>query len=120
MALTIIQKALKAQRAAIKSIDGRNATLTRGGITVKAVVTIGETRAEEIVDNQTVTTIRVRDFLIDVNEYDFGSGPVNPIAGDIVAISGDTWQVLPTSSEPEYRRHDRDGDTWRVHTKEAG
>lgn len=117
MALTPIQKALKAGRATIKAIDGRLALLTRGIITVSVKLTIGETRAEEIVENDMVTTIRVRDYLIDAIEYNFGQGPVPPMVGDRITIDGKIFQVLPTDSEPEYRISDRDGDTWRVHTK---
>ena len=117
MALTIVQRALKAGRAAIKKLDGRVAILSRGAISVPVNVTIGETRAEEIVEDGIVTTIRVRDFLIDASEYNLGLGPVNPMVGDKITLEGKAFQVLPTDSEPEYRISDRDGDTWRVHTK---
>ena len=118
MALTPIQKALKAQRAVIKKVDGRDGVIARGGLSENVFLTIGETRAEEIVDNNMITTIRVRDFLIDVVEYRFNGQQEKPRSGDTITTAGKSYQVLPTSSEPEYRQSDRDETTWRIHTKE--
>ena len=120
MVLTIVQKALRAQRRAIKRLDGRRGTITRGSITVAVLLTIGESTTEEIVENNIATETIVRDFFIEKANYNFGAGPVEPVNGDIVTVNGERWQVLPTDSEDGSRRHDRDGLTWRIHTKEIG
>ena len=116
--LTPIQKALRVQRKATKKVDGRNAIVCRGSLAARVKLTIGESTREEIVENDLTTEIILRDFFIDRPEYDFGFGPVEPEAGDIVRTNGESWQVLPTDSESQSRRHDRDGLTWRIHTKE--
>ena len=116
--VTPIQKALRAQRTTIRKLDGRPATVSRGGLVARVRLTIGESTREEIVENDLTTEIILRDFFIDRIEYDFGSGPVEPEAGDVIRTGGEAWQVLPTDSEAQSRRHDRDGRTWRIHTKE--
>jgi len=121
MALTPVQLALRAGRKAIKAIDGRTGTLSRSGETsVSIELTLGETRSEDYLEDNVVTVSRIRDFLIDVDQYAFAAGPVAPRDGDVISYAGENWTVRPTSSESEYRRSDRDGLRWRVHTKKTG
>ena len=119
-----IQKARLVSRAAIKLVDPRTVTVSRG-VDVFTIenATIGESRTEEIQNSDNVITeVLLRDYLIDVSDFDFGSGPVAPQVGDVITetINGITryFEVLPTNGVPEYREHDRDGTTWRIHTKE--
>jgi hypothetical protein len=111
---TIVQRALAAQRLAVKRLDGRLVKISREAVFYDNVpATIGETRSEDYIEDQIISTVRVRDFLIDVADYRLGT----PQAGDLVTYQDEVWEVQPTSAEPEYRRSDRDGSTWRIHTK---
>ena len=119
--LTIVQKALGVQRKTTKRLDGRRVILRRRRgeetLTATPTATIGETRSEDLQDETTILTLRFRDWLIDVIDYDFGDGPVEPEPADEIEYNGESWVVQPTPSEPENRRSDRDKNTWRVHTK---
>ena len=125
--LTPVQKARLASRAAIKKLDPRSITITRDGDESSATVaTIGETRTEDYRDDNVLIVVRFRDYLIDVGDYRIDVGGIEsvaiPVAGDFIkeTIIGTVryFEVLADGGSDEYRAHDRDGNTWRVHTKE--
>lgn len=118
--LTAIQKALRVQRSTTKRLDGRKGRILRGDKSSNVTYTIGETRSDDINEEQQIVTVRYRDFLIDVVEYQFDGIPTKPREGDQIVAAGEIWTVHPTSSEPDHRRHDRDQTTWRIHTKKTG
>ena len=123
-----VQRASKVGRNSRKLLAGFDVIIRRrdndGEILweVKTKATVGETRTEDLTQT-VVTTSRIRDFFVDRNDYCDGHGqPVAPciddeidqVVGGVVA----TFQVLPETDEREYRRSDRAGHWWRIHTKE--
>ena len=118
---TAIQNALRVQRQTLKRIDGRKVVLLRGELrTENVTANIGETRSEDINEDNQIVTVRIRDWLIDVVDYRFGGQQVEPEEGDRLIYAGEIWEVHVTPSEPQHRRHDRDKTTWRVHYKLIG
>lgn len=70
-----------------------------------------------------VLGVETRDYKIAAADYAFGSGPVEPEAGDLIddASTGETitYVVRPIAGEDAARWADRYGVTWRIHTKRA-
>ena len=121
MALTILQTALRVSRDVVKTIDGRSVTIARGAESTVVTATLGETRSEDFLEENLISTVRVRDFLIDVADYKFAiAGTVKPVTGDLITYDGEKWIVQPLAAEPEARPHGRDTSTWRIHTKKLG
>lgn len=62
-----------------------------------------------------------RDYIIKATDYDFGSGPVEPLRNDLIVDSSSgtaiTYRVLPITGEDAARWSDRYGTSWRIHTK---
>lgn len=109
------------QRRALRAIDGRAVSLQRGiSKTDNVVATIGETRSEDINEDQQIVTIRFRDWIINRTDYIIAGRIVEPEVGDHIIYEGEIWAVQPTPSEPGHRRHDRDRTAWRIHTKKVG
>jgi hypothetical protein len=75
-------------------------------------------------EDDMVTTLVFTDFLIDMDDYDFGDGPVEPRRGDRIkrTVGGTThtYEVLPTPSGRVCEWGDTSGDEWRIHTKHIG
>lgn len=120
-----INNAISAARGAQKSLAGVALVLSRSGAagdTDIALATVGETRVEDFFEDGSVVSVRVRDFLIDAADYLIDGVEVPPTVGDLITqeINGRSvvFQVLPAGAEREYRRSDREGTFWRVHTKE--
>lgn len=121
-----IQKAKAVVRNAIKKIDPRTVTIVNNSDVESSSITatIGETSREEFTENNIQIVIRYRDYLIDVADYDFGAGPVEPEQGDYVkeTIDGTLcyFEVTSKPGQSTARYHDRDRTVWRVHTTERG
>ncbi|MGC1275026.1 MAG: hypothetical protein WBC44_15075 [Planctomycetaceae bacterium] len=109
--------------AALKRHCGVPVTLTRGIVSIDVTAIRGSTTAEVEAlgrgdDSQRIRTFR-RDYLIDVVDYDFGSGPAEPAIGDKIADGGSIYEVCSLGSgEPPWRWHDRSSVRYRVHTVE--
>ena len=57
------------------------------------------------------------DFLIEVEDIDFGAGPVEPERGDRIELATDEiFEVMPRDGEPAARHSDPFGALWRVRT----
>jgi len=122
--VTPIESAILAARAARKVVSGLSVIIRRGSFeTLVARVTVGETRTEDYLEGQAVVSVRYRDFLIDASDYVVDGDQVAPQVDDkIVQMLGGrevVFQVVPLPGEREYRRSDRSGFVWRVHTREA-
>lgn len=119
-----VQNASTAARAARKKLSGSVVILERDTLRTSGVVaTVGETRVEELIQGEIIVSVRMRDFFIDAADYGFSGERSPPRVDDriIQEIDGRSvvFQVTPASNEREYRRSDRFGNVWRVHTKEA-
>ena len=100
---------------------GEQVTLVRGTTETASTITAQvsmQTYAGEDSDGFT-TTVEMTDFVLDIDDYDFGSGAVTPRDGDrikrtINAIVN-TYEVAPVpsgrSAEPDVDRHE-----WKIHT----
>lgn len=92
-------------------------------MTTGVVATVGETRVEDLQQDGLLVSVRYRDFLIDACDYGFEGEVAAPKVDDVITqeLGGRTvgFQVLPLPGEREYRRSDRFGDVWRIHTREA-
>lgn len=122
--VTPIQSAAQAARAARKEVSGLPVIIRRGSFeTLVRRATVGETRTEDFIEGQAVVSVRYRDFLIDALDYVVDGDPVAPQVDDkiVQSLGGKEviFQVVPLPGEREYRRSDRSGFVWRVHTREA-
>jgi len=131
MALTFRQNAIKVARQANKSLAAIDAVLSRvvAEVTYSSVtiqVTQAETEIEEIYETGLAVTIRHRDFLIEAADYAFagldGGALKKPEIDDEIVVTLDdgpaTFRVVPNNERP-YRRSDRYGFVYRVHSKEV-
>ena len=117
--MTVISQAGVASRAAHKKLDPHKVTVTRGSLSFPATATIGETRSEEILTNNVVILTRVRNYLIDVVEYNFGEGCVEPEVGDQITEGETVWIVTEDSTDTAWRWSDRERKVYRLNTVES-
>lgn len=123
-------KASKAGRKARKRLSAFSAVISRtvGEDTFESdpvKVTFGETTIEEIISNEVLISVRLRDIIIDVCDYvipGISEDPIKPGEDDRFTIdlgSGSTvFEAISRVEGRFYRRSDRYGNTWRIHTKE--
>jgi hypothetical protein len=100
---------------------GEQVSLVRGATessgTVTAQVTMHSYSGENF-DGLT-TTVEMTDIVLDMDDYDFGSGAVTPRSGDRIKRTineiVNTYEVAPVpsgrSAEPDVDRHE-----WLIHT----
>lgn len=115
-----IERAEAKALAAQKRLGGVPLTLTRGATSVAITGIPGSTPVS--VENGEGLRVRVftQDWLIDLVDYDFGDGPVEPAIGDVIAAGDGTFEVASLGgSEPAWRWHDRQRTRYRVHTVET-
>lgn len=109
----VIDTARSAQRASQKKLEGRVVTVTRSATTITVFATVGETRAEEVTDNNILVSVRHRDYFIDVVEYTLSGGPK---IDDRITDDGLTFIVTDTFNDTASRHVDRvSRKTWRIH-----
>lgn len=102
---------------------GEEVTLVRGPTEVEEVTAevLTQEYQGESEDGRFTTTYVFTDFLLDMDDYDFGLGPKEPRKGDRIkrTIGGTvhTYEVLPTPSGRCCEWGDTSGDMWLVHTK---
>ena len=128
--VNLVVNASKVARKARKKLSGFSAVISRkvNGIWIEGdatVVTFGETIVDELVASETVISTRLRDLLIDACDYripGISEDPIEPEECDRITVtlnSGSTvFEVIPRADARHFRRSDRYGLTWRVHTKE--
>jgi len=128
---TIAAEALDLMHDAVAETSGHSVTYTRpdvGNCTIYDVV-IGKEQVQQLHElDDLVTESDQVDFLIKPASIDFGTGPVEPAAGDqiqltlTVAGSSTTIRfiVQPSNAgEPVFRPSDPHYTRYRVHTKRA-
>lgn len=125
-------RAINAARRSREMLTGFEVVLSRVeddivymSTTIKA--RLGETLVDEIIESGAVVSTRLRDILVESADYAFlglnDGNPVAPKAGDNIRVtlaSGwEIYEVMPQEDSREYRRADRAGMSWRVHTREV-
>jgi hypothetical protein len=118
-----IRRAFNAHRKVHQKLAGVEITVTRG-LNTSSVITAtagftGETNFDEL--GQTLFT-KHRDYLINIEDYDVGSGAVAPSRHDVITevINGlpVTFEVTLANQDAAANYDNRDRTLWRVHTKE--
>ena len=118
-----IRKAFKAHRKVHLKLAGVEITVTRGLNTSSVIsATVGFT-GETLCDEYGSTMFtKHRDYLVDIADYDFGSGAVEPQRHDIITevINGVpvTFEVTSANGDKPANYDNRDRTLWRLHAKE--
>jgi hypothetical protein len=117
------QNAYAVSRRSQKRTNGVTVTLKRGEATSLEITAVwGNTRGSVVSENSFEVEVKERDYLIDVDDYDFGTGPVRPLDGDlIIETIGKatlTHEVLPLVSDKSWSWSDPGRTVYRVHTKQ--
>lgn len=124
MATNPINRAFAASRAAHKKLAGVSVVITRGLSSSGVVTATLGFAGDSIEDPSDLNQILMRHltFLIDVADYDVGSGPTTPARHDTirVTIGGEvtTFEVLEDNADSVSTYQGPDRTFWRVHTKE--
>lgn len=119
------QERVAAGQARIKSHAAERVALRRAEYTTEDVPAIvGSTRIEEAAVEGLQVRIRIRDYLIDVADYQINEVQVLPQSGDeIVETIGEVDCVFevfsPGGSEPPWRFSDPGRTRYRIHTREV-
>ena len=122
--LNPIEKAFKASRASEKKLAGVSVTVRRDSyVSDMFIATVADTQFEEYQSDNTVTSNRSRDYIIDVDDYLVNGVCVTPEPGDVIneVINGKScrFEVLALAGEQPYSFMDRSRMVLRVHTKEV-
>lgn len=105
-------------RGVLKEHAGQTVTYRRDVLEVSVTATVGTTRATAGAGDDITVDSKIRDYMIEASDIDFGDGPVKPVSGDEIEESdGRVFKVLPVGGEPCYRDSDHAGFTLRIHTK---
>lgn len=124
MADSPVQRAFNQSRKAQKRLSGVTITLARGLTSSSLIVaTVGFSGDQVFTEDGNTFYTRHRDYLIDVSDYDFGSGAVKPQRHDVITevINGvpTQFEVVNDSSDDVATYDGTVNRTqWRVHTKE--
>jgi hypothetical protein len=116
--MTIVGRAGNAMRNTHKHLDPHQVEVFRGGSSFCAIATIGQTQTDEVLNDNTVITTRLRNFFIDVSDYDFGSGAVEPAIGDEIHDQGAVFVVCKDMTDSHWRWSDRERTYYRINTVE--
>ena len=119
-----VRRAFNAHRKVQLRLAGVEITVQRGLNTSSVIsATVGFTGETNYDEMGMVTYTKHRDYLIDITDYDFGSGAVAPQRHDIVTevINGVplTFEVVSANNDAPANYDNRDRNLWRVHTKEV-
>lgn len=118
-----IRRAFKAHRKVHQTLAGVEITVTRG-LNTSAVIlaTVGFTGETQFDEMGTTTYTKHRDYLVDIADYDFGSGAVEPSRHDIITevINGVpvTFEIVSANGDKPSNYDNRDRTLWRLHAKE--
>jgi hypothetical protein len=119
-----IRRAFNAHRKVQIRLAGVEISIQRGLNTSSVIsATVGFTGETTYDEMGMVTYTKHRDYLVDITDYDFGSGAVAPQRHDIVTevINGVpvTFEVVSANNDAPANYDNRDRNLWRVHTKEV-
>lgn len=96
-------------------------TYSRSGVFVTGglYATPGESRFEQITEDNISIEARVRDFTFEAADLVISGSVVLPVRGDRIVMGSTTYEVLPVGGGEVYRYCDRNEIRLRVHTKEV-
>ena len=118
--MTIVESAARAMRRAQTMLDGRAIRVQRGSRYFDYTATIGETRTDEVTEENTLIASRYRNYFIDVAAYNFGSGPVKPDVGDRITDSaGNCWLVSEDLAGEAWSYSDPSHSWYRIYVVRA-
>jgi len=120
-----LHNAVAAAQKTLRRTTGKTVTYVRPseGDTIQELTAIpGESRFEQSDANGFTATIRVRDWLVEADQLDFGTGPVEPAEGDRIreTVGGKTYvhEVLsPGAGQAAWRWSDPGRHHLRIHTQ---
>ena len=118
-----IRRAFKAHRKVHQQLAGVEITITRGLKTSSVITaTVGFTGETNYDEMGTTTFTKHRDYLVNIEDYDFGSGAVEPSRHDIITevINGVpvTFEIVSANGDKPSNYDNRDRTLWRLHAKE--
>lgn len=106
----------------LKDWLGEVVSLVRGGIETQGVtarVILQEYQGEG--EDGLTTTFILTDFVLDIDDYEFGGGAVEPRKGDrikrVIGSTTHTYEVLPVPNGRVCEWADASGDRWKIHAK---
>lgn len=107
--------------AEIAAESGRNVSLKRGATTVQILAVPAQAMVEVLGRNEITLKASFRDYIIAVDDYDFGVGSEEPRSGDEILDLGNTYELLERAEDvPCWEYSDRGQTYYRVHTEERG
>lgn len=101
---------------------GESVTISRGDASTAGVTArvMSQEYQGEGEDGMTTTFIST-DFVLGIDDYEFGSGAVEPRKGDRIArtigSTAHTYEVLPAPNGRVCEWAEASGDEWKIHTK---
>ena len=118
----LLESGVEWLRDTLKSSAATSITITRSPTTSPSrTAVVGSTRMEVVTEEGDALQAKVRDYLIDVDEYDLGAGNVEPAEGDeireTVGSATHVFTVVPLDGDRAWRYSDPYHKTYRVHTK---
>jgi hypothetical protein len=99
---------------------GEAVSLVRAGVTATGVTTEVFTQDYQGENDEGIqTTITLTEFLVDVDDYDHGSGAVEPRGGDLIKRTIDgtvhTYEVTRAPNGKYCEWADTSNDQWKIH-----
>lgn len=98
---------------------GVSITYGRGAGSVTVTALLGNTEDLRTEDNR-ATLSTSRDFIVKAATLRVGGALVQPARGDVITLSGVTYQVLPLPGQDTHRPLDPRGVYIRIHTRKLG
>lgn len=103
----------------VREVAGRDMQLRRGAVQVTVTATPAATRSEIGTFEGARFGVTHRDYIVPVAAYDFGTGPVVPLAGDVLSDGAQTFELTRLGDTvPAWEWSDRGHTHYRLHTQE--
>lgn len=122
----MLQTGLEWLNTTMKASVGTSITITRVNTAITVTATLGSQLLRVFDSRGNTKIIRPQlDVMVDAEDYDFGDGVVQPVAGDVVGVTyGDVvkqFRVSPPSpGEPAWHYCDPHRVRLRLHTEFVG
>lgn len=89
------------------------------GTIASVIASPGRTEWEQDESEAGLVTFESRDFLIDADALNFGSGATEPQRGDLITFDGQPYECMNPAGAPPWRYTDAYERTFRIHTKQV-
>lgn len=103
---------------------GDTVSLHRGTSSTTGVTAEATMQDYEVMDDDVITVVQSRDYVLDVGGYQFSGAVEQPLAGDQIkeVIDGMThvFQVMPVGTRPHREWVGTHKPQWLLHTKYVG